>query len=152
MTEIELVAISDEEVRETLSNSISICLVSNSPAMLKIGRPPSQGCEAIMAKHGWREPKEPDPTALRKAWRESIMQVTDPRRMAYELEKNHRVYGTGSSFVWEYLDDVSVVAVEERGSRAVAKVKWNSEDKVVEFERDVTGWRFTPHPDARDIQ
>lgn len=145
-------AVSDEEVRLTLSNSITICLASHTPEMRKLGRPPSEGCQAILAKYGWREPVEREPAALRKAWRESILKIAEPRSMAYELEKNHRVYDVGSSFVWEYLDDVSVVAIEQRGSRAIAKVKWKSEDRTVEFERDPSGWRFTPHPEIRDIQ
>ena len=114
--------LTDEAVRETLVNSINICLFSYRPQAQKLGRSPSVGCKDILTKYGWVKPIDNETNKISAAWRESLINISDPRSMVSELEKNHRKEGAGSSFVWEYLDPVTIIHIDEHGSRAVAKV------------------------------
>lgn len=141
-------ALTDVAVRETLSNSISICLMSGNPEVSGYGFKKSVGCESILKDHGWIAPDNSDPTKATVAWRCSVRNIAQPRQLAAALETNHRATGAGTSFVWDYLDPVTIKDITIEGRVARATVDWAGEAQVVAFELDSSGWRFTAHPDV----
>ena len=140
--------LTDRGVRKTLKNSIAICTFSSNPAVLAqmqaTGHHPSIGCEAILKRHGWLEPRGSTPDDITKAWEKALAAIHNPRVMAAELEKNHREQGAGTSFVWGWLDGVELKNLSIHGNTATAIATFSSGDSPVAFERDETGWRFTP--------
>lgn len=144
-------ALSDEEVLLTLKNSISICSMSRNPEARRqleaYGHRPSIGCDQILQKYGWVEPDARRSKEISRAWSEALERIARPREMCVELEANHRRTGAGSSFVWEWLDGVTVKNVEVHGDTAKAIGSWSGEEKPVVFRRDRSGWRFTPTPE-----
>jgi hypothetical protein len=133
-------ALTDSAVRQTLKNSIALCSFHAA----------SRECTIILKKYGWREPQGSSPAETNAAWDRALRQLEQPREMAAELEAYHRAAGTGSSFVWEYLDDVTLTDVSVQGNTATALASWSGEQKPVAFERDATGWRFAPFPELSD--
>lgn len=135
-------ALTDNAVRRTLSNSISICLGSFRPEIRQYGYKPSIGCHNVLDRHGWVGPKSYTETASTESWDEAVDSIVEPRRMAAELERLHRENDSGSSFVWEYLDSVRLRDIEISGSTATAIGEWPQDMVQVRFEKDETGWRF----------
>ena len=132
-------SITDAAVRRTLVNSIGICLLPKDPEVRRkmeaLGNSPSIGCEAILQKYGW------------VAGDYTLTKIARPREFATELEGNHRLSETGSSFVWDYLDDMELENVRIDGNTASAVADWHGEKVTVRFERDSSGWRFDPNPE-----
>lgn len=135
-------ALTDRAVRHLLSNSISICLSSFRPETQKFGYKASYGCPGILKKYEWRGPISYDETATPESWADAVARIAEPRKMAAELESLHRKNDSGSSFVWEWLDQVELYDVEINGGTATATAKWPQDTRRVRFEKDETGWRF----------
>ncbi|SMC16449.1 hypothetical protein SAMN02745857_00192 [Andreprevotia lacus DSM 23236] len=139
-------ALADGTVRDHLANAIMICTMTKSVEGMTVlrnsGHPPSTGCIEIEKKYGWRDPV---PGNSPSAFRQALQQVKQPREFVTELEGNHRRTDSGTSFVWEYLDNVKLTRVEIHGGQASAQASWGGETRTVYFERDQTGWRFKPH-------
>jgi hypothetical protein len=134
-------ALTDSGARGDLANSVTICMAGNNPAAVAAGLKASVGCEKILERYGWPAQGAKTPSEYKAA----IAKIREPRALAKELEENHRRYGVGSSFVWEYLDNVKLSDVVIRGSRATGMARWDTDGKKpVEFEKDETGWRFDP--------
>lgn len=141
-------ALTDRAVLETLNNSIAICEFSSNPAVLAqmeaVGHNSSEGCNAILTIYGWVTVTAKTAEETERVRQDALQHVTNPREMAVALEENHRRAGAGSSFVWEWLDNVTIKNVVIRGNKATAVASWSGEDRPVEFERDASGWRITP--------
>lgn len=134
-------ALTDSAVRADLANAVMICVARNNPAAVAGGLKQSVGCESILERHGWLGQEAKTPPGYKSA----VAKVRDPRGLARELEENHRKYGVGSTFAWEYLDNVKISQIVIQGSRASALAQWDAyEKRPVEFEKDETGWRFNP--------
>ena len=129
-------------VLQTLSNSIAICSFSKLQQIQDSGYNESTGCDSILEKYGWEEPGIKNPDEIIKAREEALRQIDEPRKMVVELEQNHRHMGAGSSFVWNYLDDVEIIDTKIKGNSAESVAKWNGEDHIFKFQLDETGWRF----------
>ena len=134
-------ALTDQAVRDGLENSVMICLAGSNPQAVAAGIRQSVGCEGILQRHHWPAAAGSSPEAYKIA----IAKISDPRTLATELETNHRKFDVGSSFVWDYLDKVSLSNFVVEGMKARASAEWASDDKrEVRFEKDATGWRFDP--------
>jgi hypothetical protein len=140
-------ALTDEAVRQSLKNSIAICFSSGTPELQQYGYNKSEGCELILERHGWIEPTEETPEKFEAARNAAMEKIADPRKMAVELETNHRKHGAGTSFVWSYLEQVEIESVSISGSSAIAEVTWLGKPGRMTFEKDETGWRMHPFPD-----
>lgn len=138
-------ALTDNAVRRTLSNSISICLGSFRPEIQKFGYKPSIGCHDVLDRHGWAGPKSYTEIASMESWDEAVNSIVEPRSMAADLERLHRENDSGSSFVWDYLDSVRLRDIEISGSTATATGESPSDMVQIRFEKDETGWRFETH-------
>ncbi len=101
-----------------------------------------------MSNFGWVEPKGETPEETTRLRNEALRHVTKPREMAVALEENHRKTGAGSSFVWEWLDGVTLKNIVIHDNMATAVATFSGEDQPVAFERDASGWRFTPDVEA----
>lgn len=137
-------ALTDQEVRRTLSNSIGICKSSKLVKIQQHGYEPSVGCEALLDRYGWVDPdidKAQNPTV---AWTAALAKIKEPRRLVAELEELHRDNRAGSSFVWEWLESVKVHDVTITGATATGIAEWSTGAATVKFEKDETGWRFDP--------
>jgi hypothetical protein len=136
-------SLTDAGVRADLANSVTICVAGSNPAAVAADIKQSVGCESILQRYGWPMQKK----MTLGEYKEAISRIQNPRAIAQELEENHRKHGVGSSFVWEYLDNVTVSGIAIRGSHATGLAEWNPDEKrAVEFEKDGTGWRFNPMP------
>ena len=137
-------SLTTKAVLTTLKNSISICSSSKLIEVQKYGYEESSGCDLILEKYGWKTPNV-TPENINSAWQRELERIQKPREMVVELETNHREKGAGASFVWRYLDNVTIKNVNIAGNEATAEVDWSGESKVVSFEKDSTGWRFDPN-------
>jgi hypothetical protein len=134
-------SLTDAAARNHLANSVTICLAGTDPAAVAAGLKQSTGCQAILQRHGWPSQGAKTPGQYQSA----VAEIRNPRAMAQELEENHRKFGVGSSFVWEYLDTVKVSDIVVRGSYATGVAEWNTQEKrPIKFVKDETGWRFDP--------
>ena len=140
-------ALTDAAVRKTLSNSIAICLGSFRPEHQRFGYEPSVGCPEVLEEYGWLGPSSHRETVNAESWDEALENISEPRAMAVKLESLHRQNNAGSSFVWEYLEAVTLEDVQSSESNATATARWAQGTTEVRFEKDETGWRFDPNPE-----
>jgi hypothetical protein len=134
--------LTDGAVRKLMEEAVRICLTSLRGALADpSGIKPSTGCDEIMRRYGWPGGTH-DPSSER--YQAALVAITDPRALTGELEQNHDKTGAGTSFVWSFLQDVSLSEVAVEGDRAHGKLNWDGRLNPVYFERDSTGWRFDP--------
>jgi len=138
--------LTDKEMQGTLKNSISICSSSKLKEIKQYSYNESRGCEDILSKYGWIEPKYQDPSEITRLWQEAILKIEEPRKMVVELEINHRKNGSGSSFVWSYLDPVKIKNAVVNGDTAYSEVEWHGEEQRILYEKHSSGWRFEVEP------
>lgn len=141
-------ALTDLGTRETLSNSIAICAFSSDPALRlqfeASGLTRSLVCEFILNSYGWKIAKATTAEERMRIRQQALAHLANPRKMAAASERNHRQTGAGSSFAWDWLDKVTLRHIVVNGHSATGVASFSDDDLPMAFERDATGWRFSP--------
>ncbi|MBB3166836.1 hypothetical protein [Simiduia aestuariiviva] len=138
--------ITDKEVRAKLKNSIGLCSSLKLDQVKKYGYKESTDCELILNNYGWIEPEYQHPSEITGLWESAIMRISEPRKMLYELEINHRKHSNASSFVWRYLEPVKIIETVEDGNTAYSVVDWGGEKTKLLYYNTEAGWQFEQAP------
>lgn len=138
--------ITDREVRSKLKNSIGLCSSLKLTEVRKYGYEESTGCDLILEKYGWVEPKYIDPSEITGLWEQAVLKIKAPRKMLYELETNHREFGKGASFSWSYLEPIKLIETVEQENTAYSIVDWGGQNTKLLYYKTQDGWQFEPEP------
>ncbi len=138
--------ITDNEVRLKLRNSIGMCSSLKRKESKKYGYNESIGCDEILEKYGWEEPKYNHPSEINNHWDDAVKNIQYPRKMLFELETNHREYARASSFVWSYLEPVKILSTTTQGNTAYSNIEWHGENRKLLYYKSQQGWQFEVEP------
>ena len=120
-------------------NTVNVCVLANSSEGLGVGLSPLPDCMSVLYAHGW-EKFEGDRYS-EDGLEEFARNMGDFRSFAALLDSTMRSEGSGSSFVWDHLEEVELLEIRESNGSAVGTVSWDGENRQVEFVKDASGWR-----------